>query len=266
MHLAPSIDNFLHTHSESEELVIAGKLAIFTCLRRAEEGSSLFEEEATLGRPRVPEFATRTWLVELFKILASGRTSEQFLKDLSEIRFISFNYDRCIERFFTAAYESYFNNPGAAADLADNLNILHPYGVLEQYDFANINGDRRMYSGGFPVVALDAVDNIRTFTEGSEKINRGRLETQITDSSVVMFLGFGFHALNNRLLPGKKVSGEVLATSYGLSQSNKSEIEHELIANIYGGDPRYKKNIQFSDCKCSELISRYSRLLERILN
>jgi hypothetical protein len=102
MDLAPSIDNYLDTHSGNEALVKVGKLAICSAILDAEKQSLLAGSQNDYGNFSLNfSHIKETWLGKLFTILVSGRNFEGFLEALKSIKFISFNYDRCIQNFFT---------------------------------------------------------------------------------------------------------------------------------------------------------------------
>jgi hypothetical protein len=95
--LAPSIDNFLDTRKHDPLIVSFGKMAIVQSILRAESTSSLSNNEQ--GKLQDIERAQETWLFSLFNMLVSQCDLDKFKARLSEIVFVSFNYDRCIKHF-----------------------------------------------------------------------------------------------------------------------------------------------------------------------
>jgi hypothetical protein len=108
MGLAASIDNFLDAHRERTLLPEIGKIAIACALLDSEKNSALWfdwqKEQKNSGFADFPP----NWLTTLFRLLTTQRDFQAFRNALRSFRFVTFNYDRVIEKFFSDAINSYY--------------------------------------------------------------------------------------------------------------------------------------------------------------
>ena len=269
MPLAPSIDNFLDTHRDDACLVEFGKIAICHAIQKAEAGSSL-RVDRNQSAPGINFRSLHgTWLEQLFKLLVAQRTFDDFLVALSQITFVSFNYDRCIHQFFYFACTSYFNLEREPQQrLISTLRVLYPYGTVSEFiaDGLNTNFGQIHYQGQLIERSLQ----LRTFTEGAESGLVAEIRTAMESSEIVMFLGFGFLQLNMDLLFQNQRFPpiRVLGTGKGLSKDSISEVELEL-DDIFVHDSAQLLSIDDPDrikivgCTCGELFFEFQRYLTR---
>ena len=216
MSIAPSIDNFLHTHGNDPKVVQVGKLLIVRSILDAERKSTLYVrdpnnqdsidfergERSREGEEIVPP-PKRSWLGELFRLLVAEKEYADFYKALQNIAFVSFNYDRCIEQYLLYTARQYFRlTPENVADLNSVIEVIHPYGSIGEL---NVQGGTIR---GFGKTVdyrelIDIADGIRTFTEQIvEKTERERIFERFHNCQVAIFLGFAFLPLNMKLLFG----------------------------------------------------------------
>ena len=123
--LALSIDNFLHSHQDDPHVVDLGKLSIAICILRAERSSHLFKRPDVYAllddRHRMPQVSTRgdeltkTWYPAFARLLMSGVQRNNIKKAFDNVRFVIFNYDRCLEQFIWMALQDYFDIDGEEA-------------------------------------------------------------------------------------------------------------------------------------------------------
>ena len=267
MALAPSIDNYLDTHKHDSDIVAFGKIAICNAIQAAEGNSSLFVDTDTINpRLRTGELGD-TWIQGLFKILVSKRDFEGFLAALRNITFISFNYDRCVQQYFSFAARSYFDlSSQGVQDVLSALHIVFPYGSVGDFEFVQ---DHRTNFGvkNYRASLLSAAEKIRTFTEGSDSETVNEIRIAFENAKVVMFLGFGFLDLNMQLLfQGERFPpSRVLATGKGMSENSRVQLRSELFEIFY--DPnnfrrrRNEEQISVIDRTCSDLIFEFHRFL-----
>ena len=143
MPIAPSIDNFLHTHSADEAIVKVGKLLIARSILLAEKESTLIVKDR-LNDDRI-DFArglkfsegaevpppNSSWLGEYFRILVAGSSFDDFIGSIEKVTFVSFNYDRCIEQYLLYAARQYFAvSNEALSDVAEKIRVIHPHGSV----------------------------------------------------------------------------------------------------------------------------------------
>jgi hypothetical protein len=258
--LAISIDNFLDAHRENDDIAICGKLAIVSCILRAEAGSSIMRSND------IPLFQ-ESWLYPFFQILTENCSVNELPGRLRRIGIICFNYDRCIEQYMHYALQAYYSiDRGAAKELLDSLTIIHPYGSTGKLPWEE--GEWKCAFGHEPdtETLLSISGQIKTFTEGTESNNSRISEVRklLRLARRVVFLGFGFHPLNLELLYSKqavsfrKDDSHVFATTYSMSDSNRRDIAESLSRLTGQGiSPETFR----SDLKCRFLLEEYRRKL-----
>jgi len=263
MALAPSIDNYLDTHKDNPILVKVGKLAIANAIIKAEVASSLFVDSSNSNNRLNFSKTTSTWAAVFFKIIAAKRDYDSFLKTLSNITFISFNYDRCIMQFFGNAAASYFDlDNDQIEEVLSTIRVVHPYGSIGQLTQRNgrVEGYGFEPNGGR---IHEASKRIRTFTEGVadnsllESIKQPLMEAELT-----IFLGFSFIDINMQILtpPKKARAKRVLATAKGRSEDTKSSLKH-TIGDDFSRFNNGGKAVEMFDGKCFELFYEFDHYL-----
>ena len=261
MSLAPSIDNFLDTHRENEELVSLGKIAIASAIFQAESNSKLAVDQSNSNNRLNFEKTAETWAAVFFKIIAAKRNFASFLGALESITFISFNYDRCIQQFFVNAASSYFGlHPDEVDQVLAAIKVIHPYGSIGE--LTCMQG--RIQGFGIEPTALGVVaasERIRTFTEGvSDADVTSGIETAFEDASIVVFLGFSFIDINMDILrPKKGTADRILATAKGRSEDTKSRLAIQISREYsrFNGPVR----AEMFDGKCFELFYEFDHYL-----
>jgi hypothetical protein len=268
--LAPSIDNFLDTHRDDKLLVDFGKLAICQAIQLAEANCSLNVDKKQIRSNINFKPIRDTWLPQLFKLLVAQRNFDDFLVALSQITFVSFNYDRCIHQFFYFACTSYFNLDQEGQDrVLATLKVLYPYGTIGPFIASNLTTNFGQVRQNAELI--EASRGIRTFTEGAESNLVKQIREEIASSEILMFLGFGFLQLNMELLFQNQQFRpiRVLGTGKGLSKNSISEVEVEL-SDVFVHEPtRFMEiddlnRINIIDCTCGELFFEYQRYLTRV--
>jgi hypothetical protein len=286
MPLAPSIDNFLHTHQNDAALVHTGKVLIAKAILDSERQSTLLaapKESAARINFGVGIRNTRredsqwewkvappsaSWLGELFKIMVSGRNYPEFKASVEAISFVSFNYDRCIEQFFAFAAKSYFSiDDSEVRRLLRSLKVIHPYGSLGELRF-DARGVSNFGEDIYNERLLDVAQGIRTFTEGvADERLLDEIHNAFSEADNVVFLGFGFIPLNLSLLFQRSPYDvkRVLGTSKGLSEESAQTVSRSLKSSLYyRGHPARDallkdgdRQAELSSVTCSELFRRH---------
>ncbi len=261
MVLAPSIDNFVHTHRESAEITICAKVAILKTIIDAENGSNLLYGVGADDRIQNFESISNTWIVRLWRLLVEGVEKSNIESAFKNVRFVVFNYDRCLEYFLYNALRIYFDVAAdKAADIVNKIEIIHPYGVIgllgwqrgaeKSVDYGDTNISLRPYIG-----------NIKTFTESTIETNTAdRIKKLITETDTLVFLGFSFADLNMDLLFTEKQTmlRRVYATAYGISRPDVEIIQQQ----IRRYRPHFWHSIEVqSELRCNALFDAYYRTL-----
>ena len=230
MLIAPSIDNFLDTHKKNDYVVTLGKATIAQLIVAGEEKSKLFVQKDNtfnlLNLSRVAE----TWLGRLFTRLVSGKSYEDFVEGLARIKFVSFNYDRCVQQFFWYAVRSYFEkSPEEAEQLVKSLDVEYVYGSIGEFKI--LSSFSNFGHGGD---ILKASMSIKTFTEGTAPALRTSIASAVSGANAVVFLGFRFLPLNLKALFGddQYEVGSIFATCMGLSRYTEEDVRQYLVGHL----------------------------------
>ena len=234
---AQSIDNFIDSHRSDPRIAQVGKLAIASCILKAERASSLRVDRSNIYNKINFAGVGNTWFNGLFQLIVQSCQQDELAARLQKLAVISFNYDRCLEHFLHGALQNYYRMlPEQATAAMSHLQIMHPYGTVGSLPWSDAS--RGVEYGGEPssqqLISLSS--QIRTFTEStdptaSEIVN---LRSTIRSAERVAFLGFAFHPLNLELLYGEKAKksaasdASVYATAMGLSDSDARLIESDL--------------------------------------
>ncbi|WP_370400237.1 SIR2 family protein [Sulfitobacter sp. JB4-11] len=261
MILAPSIDNYLDTHRTNPELVSVGKIAIANAIAKAERSSSL-NIDTSNTRNRVNFHRTLdSWVAVFFKICATKRDFEAFVRTLLNTTFVSFNYDRCVKQFFLNAAISYFDLDNVGANrVSDAIEVLHPYGSIGEIE---IEFDRTKGFGfePYPSHIIAASKRIRTFTEGvSDNLISNTIRKTVGNAEVLIFLGFSFIDINMQAIVPKNGNAQrILATAKGRSNDTKSRLQSQLATQFTRSGST--ADVEMFDGKCFELFYEFDHFL-----
>ena len=144
--------------------------------------------------------------------------------------FITFNYDRCIEHFLINALTPLYNiTPEKARKLCENINVLHPYGIVGPLPGWKAKGPPVEF-GSSKADISSLADSIRTYTETThDAAELDAIRQTVAESEVIVFLGSGFHQPNMKMLsPGHEVRAQVFAIVYKCGE-NLCKLLHEDI-------------------------------------
>ncbi|RYG92714.1 hypothetical protein EU803_00990 [Loktanella sp. IMCC34160] len=241
MTIAPTIDNWIHKNRNYDEFVLVGKLAIARVLSMAERSSPLFVKDDNIYRMLDYNNVGGSWLAGLATQMLTGSDFDDFIQSLSNITFITFNYDRCIEQFFLWLARIYFGEvDNADKRTLDALEVIHVYGSLGDLD--TTFGPRTGYGCDLDIHGLlQASEKIHTFTQGvSEENIRVRIHDALSNCEVLTILGFGFDRINFDLLPNQRLEAcqRLIVTTRGHSRDDLQTIKEGLHERL-GVEPSY---------------------------
>ena len=260
---AKSIDDFLDGHSDKEPVQRVGKAAIVRSILDA-ESQSLFRRYPFDSRDMSNEL-DKTWYMKFFRILASDIKAQNVREIFDNIAFIIFNYDRCLEYFLENALQLRYNiSREEAQSIIDNLNIIHPYGLV---------ADLPRRAHGIPFGATGTVDyvglsdNVKTYTEqqtAGDVLNA--IAEAMFKAEQIAFLGFGYHEQNLDLLtPPKELRTKpVYGTAKDWSDNDRDEIQGRLERMFQTPPPKLiPKSAVVIDTKvtCAQLFDNYGQSL-----
>jgi hypothetical protein len=227
---AASIDNYLDAHSENEVLKKCGKMAIVKAILDAESISKLKNMRDPQDRFNTNDL-TDTWYVSLLRLLVENVTKENIDSIFENVSFISFNYDRCLERYLRQAITDYYGLlPEDTNSAFKKLRIYHPYGVIGPLPWQTTNG-AVVYGdiGRHSLITLS--ENIRTFTESVDDDTVKQLRAEVADAQTLIFLGFAYHDQNLKLImPDMPCAiNQIYGTSLGISSHNMAVINSQIM-------------------------------------
>lgn len=260
---AISIDNFLHTHSDNEHIVLMGKLGIAVSILKTERNSTIYGDPSheKLNFEGIKE----SWHATFIKMLTENFQKNDLANLTKNVSFITFNYDRCIERYFAKAIENYLCIPQSAAEqIVNNITIIHPYGQVGRLPW---QPQGKVGFGEEPNHAdlLEIAQQIRTFTERvEEETLLAQIRDLISEAEQVIYLGLSYGKMNLDLLSlndsGKDKT--VLGTSLGISEPNR-EIIMDDIMNSMGPNTSIVTRIDLPSMTCNDLLKDYWRRIAR---
>ena len=222
----PSIDTFLDTHTDDEDVQLCGKVAIAHQILEAERaGFNTFKRHEQLRK---------SWYAPLAEMKLTGYSVPNKRQCFQNVSFIVFNYDRCIEHFLWSVIQDVYSiTEEEAAVLMGTLPIVHPYGKVGHLPWELLDGPKAPLGGTqHDNDLLTLAGEIKTYTEQMDDQNViNSLAERIQQAETIVFLGFHLHEPNMKLLEGRDTSAlmRVFATAYGLdSDEDKNVLDRRI--------------------------------------
>ncbi|MCA3697744.1 hypothetical protein [Aquidulcibacter sp.] len=230
MPIAGSIDNFLHTHSTDQYIVALGKLAIARLILKSERDLKV-STDSTVGDVSTlltTQNYSDSWYSPFIRMLTTGTQSDQPADLFKNVRFVVFNYDRCLEHVLLLALQGNFGlRLDAAHEVLSGIEIIHPYGSL-----GSINSKATEYVpfGADRIDLFSISQGIQTFTESVNASTVERAKQSVATADRLVFMGFGFLPQNMDLLAprGMQSATRIHSTTLGISSSDKSIVKEQL--------------------------------------
>lgn len=261
---AISIDNFLDAHQGDAKMELCGKLGIVKSILLAEAASKLRSVERGSSRFNLRGMGG-TWYVGFFQMLTENVSKNQLGELFDNVAIITFNYDRCIERFLVQALADYYELTDEESQvLVSHLPIYHPYGQVGKLPWQQRRNGVPFGSSETPLLELSR--EIKTFTEGldDEELIEG-IHRQVADAETIVFLGFAFHPSNMELLtPRMQCSAKrIFATTYSLSDADEAVIVDDIwkmlgLQNMPFHE-RHAMEPEMAKLKCGDFFQHYFR-------
>lgn len=230
MPVAGSIDNFLHTHSSNQYIVALGKLAIAHLILKSERDLKAATKSAAgqMSTLLATERYSKSWYSQFIRMLTTGTQSDKPADLLKNVRFVVFNYDRCLEQVLLLALMNYFGlDTGAAHKLLAEIEIVHPYGSLGSL---TAGAPDHVQFGADCIDLFSISQGIRTFTESVHGDTAEQAKQSIATADRLVFLGFGFLPQNMDLLApiNARSASRVHATTMGISALDRVIVREQL--------------------------------------
>lgn len=264
-----SIDSYIEIHNDNEDIELLSKMAITQTILEAEKKSPL-----NISPHNKDEFSlsplSGTWIANFTKILVQGLPKDRLKDVFSNISFICFNYDRCIEQFLPLSLKAIYSiTDKEAQDLVKSLKIFHPYGFVGDKPWQTGNPDHIHFGREIYWQQLyERRDQIKTFSEQlEEKDTLNAIKTEIANAQTLVFLGMAFHPQNLKILtPDEECSVQkIYGTAFGISDSDLSIVEaqiREMVDMPTGILDSLSVELR-NDLKCADLFDQYQRSLSK---
>lgn len=214
-----SIDAFLEDRPEFQEL---GRVLIAKVLVPLEQHKALFPDDKRVVHP----------YRYIFNQMAGGDLAE-FMGN--RVTFVTFNYDRSLEHYFTIALQRRHGKTAEEAGaIVRGMHICHVHGSF---------GPLPAFGGDLGYGASFASDDHLCATAsglrligdqfGEDDMHR-RIVRRLHEARHVFVLGFGFHPRNMaRLNFSKVVGGYVSCTTYGMRERDRQRVKSMLPASQF---------------------------------
>ncbi|GJM43505.1 MAG: hypothetical protein DHS20C21_03470 [Gemmatimonadota bacterium] len=219
----PSVDLLLE---KRPAFVDIGKFCIAAAITQFEEGA-----------PFIAGSNRTDWLRYLFTEMDSGASLDSFLDN--QVSFVTYNYDRSLEHFFSVALGATYGLPRAeCANVVREIPICHVHGQLGHYP--GLGEWSRPYSPTQEQSHIkECASQIRILHEGSKDDEAVTMARALCESAeVVGLIGFGYHPTNvARLEPAAwHANSRTFGSAFGMTPAETRRI---------GG--RFGREIDFTD-------------------
>ncbi len=160
--------------------------------------------------------------------------------DASNLRVITFNYDRSFEFYFWRAFRATFNlNDAEADDMLQRIEVVHVYGHCGEL---RTGVEVVPYGGndGHADQAGKASNSINVVAPRSLPPATERVRQIIAESEPLCFLGFSFWKENLDLLGLNKTSKHIFASAFHLAEGVRRKVKDRL-------SPDFNKRLAFGE-------------------
>jgi len=228
-----SIDEALHWLSSSRpEAVALGKAAIVRQILAAERRSALFNKNDP-DNVQIADNLLNTWLHLFLQMAVAALTQEEIGSAFSKVTIINFNYDRIIEHFIYAALRTKLKvTDDKAKGAISGLKIIRPYGsvgsLVWQEEASSVPFGADLGNDHDQLFSLSK--NVYTYTEPVTGQLGNDIEEALRNARLIVFLGFGFHQQNMRLLKtaSRVAAKHVIATVLKIDPENYDNMRVDI--------------------------------------
>lgn len=258
-----SIDNLIEA-LEDDYAEIVGKAGIATVILNGERSSKLSRNHRA-GYDVDHSQIVDSWFPSLVKILTENVKKSQVADVFTDVEFITFNYDRCLEHYLPSALSRYYGlHVAEMQKLVADVPVHRAYGQC---------GKLPWMKGDLPVVGfgeckarnISAVaGQLKTFTEQREEGDEIlAMRRAIREADRVVFLGFAYHRQNLELLATRVDSDTVfLGTAMGISHSDQAVIVDDIAREFEFGDPvNASQRVTLTNKTCADFFKEYWRTI-----
>ena len=229
-----SIDDFVNEWEGFPGVKEVAKVAIAYSILAAESQTDLAQLDQKVGDPtEVLAGLRNSWLGRLLRFHNAGHSMRRsFIEGMSDLAFVTFNYDRTIEWYLWNHLTRTLAVPKREArELIARIPIIHVYGSLGLP--AELGGNTPF--GVFdPHRVANAAARLQTYCETIDTNHAGAIAGVIEQAKRHIFLGAAFHPQNMRLIYplGNAEQGvEGWATVMGIGPRRKGQIREAVTNN-----------------------------------
>ncbi|MCX7889183.1 MAG: hypothetical protein N2422_05555, partial [Rhodobacteraceae bacterium] len=181
------------------------------------------------------------------------------------VSIISFNYDRCIERYLPTSLANFYSMDVSEtrAIMKEKLRIIRPYGIAGLLDWmAPPPSKLGLRDNEFAKKLIRDAELIRTISEGIGDSSIGSsIKDCLSNAQRVIFLGFAFHDRNMEVTKVPvQPNTEILATAHAVSDSDQ-EVIRALIHGTFEVSPGDRNLVTIAPVTCKKLFEEYSRTI-----
>jgi hypothetical protein len=260
---AISIDNVIDA-LEDPKIELVGKLGIVRAILKAEADSPFFKMNDKLPKTLDMSRFDGTWYSGLTQLLTENVRRSEIGALFENFQVINFNYDRCLEHYLPFSLADYYGiELTAIREIMQTLVVHRPYGIAGKLPWQKGEGQSVEFGGGDPNQLAAIAQQVRTFTERVEEGDElESMKVAVANADRIIFLGFAFHRQNVELLAQKVQSHtEIVGTTLGISESDKSVIDTEL-TNAFGLENHFgKSEVELANSTCHQFFKEYWRTL-----
>lgn len=237
---AISIDNFIDSHSDDEKIEICGKLAIAHEVLEAERSSLLRHHSGHQDIALNFEFVSDTWYPIFFQMLHEGKNRKDIETLFENVKFIIFNYDRCLEHYLFNSIINYYGlGHEDAASLLNEVDFIHPYGQVGELPYLHKQSDCAVHFGdeADAHALLRVSKEIMTYSEHyNDRAQIKRLKSAMNNAQQVVFLGFAYHPQNLKLVSTDALNfdARIYGSALNISENDTEVIRGELESHFSG--------------------------------
>jgi hypothetical protein len=222
IHLASSVDRFIESNRDDQNVVTLCKFAvaliIADCERKSPFGRANDEVRTYFDFGQLKN----VWATKFFHHLHAGVARAELNDIFSNVRVVTFNYDRVLECFLKTSIENFYRLTAPEAQkVVDSLELVHVYGSL-----GSLSRDQPNFRpfGVFGNNPQDACTSIQTFHESVASATAVKVGDYMRWAERVFVLGFSYADMNTgffaRCEPDLKRIKPVFGTCLNMSEQN----------------------------------------------
>lgn len=256
-----SVDNFLEIHAKDADIQVCAKAAITYLIAKGERASRLYVDPSNIHNRLSAASLKDTWYQELAHILFEKVDGESIAKAFDSVRFVSYNYDRCLEWFLYQSLTGlYAMDTNQASEILEGVSILHPYGDIGAPEWQRSPAD--FFGSDISGSVVHASKRLLTYNEGGAPEVACEVRAAVESATTIVFLGFAFHPQNVELMRSQRKGKfskveNIFGTSFKLSENDNHEVTTQL-GRAFGAP---SGNVKLANMTCCEFLRRYKRTL-----